>query len=197
MRGGVQSTEDLIEPSQPQTSVQRVKSENMKETVGVYWGRFNPPHKGHIALVKKLAKRVDRLIVAVGNAETRNTKRNPFSGDERVEMLKSYLREQNIEVKDVIAVKDGDSWAASIDNLFEKCGKFDVLFTDHKKIFKLVGGRAKVVSFQRECNISSTLIRDSIAKGEKWENLTGKSVVSLIREFDGIARIKRTYGFTA
>ena len=166
----------------------------MKETVGVYWGRFNPPHKGHISVVKRLVKKVDLLIVAVGSAESMNTKRNPFSGDERVKMLKSYLREQSIKVKDVIAVKDGDSWASSIDNLFEKCGKFGVLFTDRKTIAELVGNRVKVVGFERRDDISSTLIRDSISKGEKWENLTGKSVVSLIRRFDGIARIKRTYG---
>lgn len=168
----------------------------MKKTVGVYWGRFNPPHKGHIALVKKLVKRVDLLIIAVGSAESKNTKRNPFSGDERVEMLKSYLREQHIKVEDVIAAKDGNSWASSIDNLFEKCGKFDVLFTDHKAIARLVGNRVKVVSFERRGNISSTLMRDSIAKGEKWENLTGKSVVNLIRRFDGIIRIQRAYEAT-
>jgi len=168
----------------------------MKKTVGVYWGRFNPPHKGHIALVRRLVKKVDFLIIAIGSAESKNTKRNPFSGDERVKMLKSYLREQNIKVRDVIAVKDGNSWASSIDNLFEKCGKFDVLFTDHKTIAKLVGNRVKVVSFERKGAVSSTSIRDSIARGEEWENLTGKSVVSLMRRFDGIARIKRAYGAT-
>jgi nicotinamide-nucleotide adenylyltransferase len=166
----------------------------MKKTVGVYWGRFNPPHKGHIALVKRLVKKVDLLIVAVGGAENKNTKRNPFNGDERVEMLKSYLREQHIKVEDVIAVKDGKSLASSIDNLFEKCGRFDVLFTDHKAIARLVGNRVKVVSFERKGDISSTQIRDSIARGERWENLTGESVVSLIRRYDGIARIKRAYG---
>jgi cytidyltransferase-like protein len=100
---------------------------SMKKTVGVYWGRFNPPHKGHIALVRRLVTKVDLLTIAVGSAESKNTKRNPFSGDERVEMLKSYLREQDVKVKDFIAVKDGDSWASSIDSLLEKCGKFDVL----------------------------------------------------------------------
>jgi nicotinamide-nucleotide adenylyltransferase len=166
----------------------------MKKTVGVYWGRFNPPHKGHIALVKRLVKKVDLLIIAVGRAESKNTERDPFSGDERVEMLERYLKEENIKVKDVIAVRDGDSWASSIDNLFEKCGRFDVLFTNHKTIARLVGNRVKVVSFERKGNVSSTLIRNSIARGGKWENLTGKSIVSLVRRFDGVARIKRAYG---
>lgn len=165
--------------------------------MGVYWGRFNPPHKGHIALIKRLVKKVDHLTIAVGSAEDRDTKRNPFSGDERVKMLKSYLNEQNIKVKDVIAVEDGKSWSSSINNLFEKCGKFDVLFTNHKTIAKMVGDKVKVVSFERKGNISSTLIRDSVANGEKWENLTGKSVISLMKRFDGVERIKRAYGASA
>jgi nicotinamide mononucleotide adenylyltransferase len=68
------------------------------------------------------------------------------------------------------------------------------LFTDKKKIADLVGNKVKVVSFRRQGNVSSTLIRDSIAKGEEWENLTGKSVVTLIKRFDGIERIERAYG---
>ena len=145
-------------------------------------------------MIRRLVKKVDFLIVAVGRAEKKNTKRDPFSGDERVRMLRRYLKEQSIKVEDVVAVEDGKSWASSINNLFEKCGKFDVLFTDHRTIAKLVGDEVKIVGFQRRGNISSTLIRNSIAKGEEWENLTGKSVVSLIKRLDGIKRIKRAYG---
>jgi nicotinamide-nucleotide adenylyltransferase len=166
----------------------------MKRTTGVYWGRFNPPHRGHLALIKRLAKKVDFLIVAVGNSEARDTKRNPFDGDERVKMLRSYLREEKVGVKKVIAVEDGDSWASSIHNLFGKCGEFDVLFTDHKIIARLIGDRVKVVGFRRAGNVSSTLVRDSIARGEEWESLTGRSVVALIKKFDGVERIRRAYG---
>jgi len=165
----------------------------MKKTVGVYWGRFNPPHRGHIALARTLAKKVDYLVIAVGGAQNKNTKRNPFSGEERVKMLKSYLKEQKVRVKDVVAVKDGKTWASSVNLLFEKCGSFDVLFTDHKAIAKVVGSRARVVGFERRGGVSSTLIRDSIAKGEEWESLTGESVVSLVKRFNGVERIRRAY----
>lgn len=165
------------------------------KTTGVYWGRFNPPHRGHIALIGRLVKDVDSLIVAVGSAEIRDTKRNPFSGDERVKMLKSYLRELNVRVSDVVAVDDGKSWASAVDNLFEKCGRFDVLFTDKKRITKLVGDRVKVVGFKRTGKVSSTMIRDSIAAGDgKWKRLTGRSVARLVLRFDGVRRIRRAYG---
>jgi nicotinamide-nucleotide adenylyltransferase len=172
------------------------KLHNVRKTVGVYWGRFNPPHKGHIALIERLSKKVDFLIVAVGNAKSKNTKRNPFSGEERVEMMNSYLKERGIKVKDVIAVEDGESWDSSINNLFEKCGEFDVLFTDKRKIARLVRGRVKVAGFKRKGKVSSTQIRNAIARGGEWESLTGDSVAALIKGFDGIARIRRAYGMT-
>jgi len=165
----------------------------VKKTTGVLWGRFNPPHKGHIALIRRLAKRVDALVIAVGNSETSDTMRDPFSGVERVRMMKSYLREQKIVVKDVVAVADGDSWTSSVDNLFEKCGSFDVLFTDHKAITRLVGTRAKVIGFKRHGHFSSTLVRDSIAEGGDWESMTGSSVASLIKRYGGVKRIRRAY----
>ena len=168
----------------------------MKKTVGVVWGRFNPPHRGHVALIERLAKSVDFLIVAVGNAEGRNTRRDPFSGDERVEMMRRYLKERNVRVKGVVAVRDGETYASSVDNLFKKCGKFDVLFTDHKVFAGMVGGRARVVGFRRRGRISSTLLRDSIAAGKEWENLTGRSVVELIKKYDGVERIRRSYRTT-
>ena len=67
-----------------------------RNNIGVYWGRFNPPHYGHLRLIKKLVREVDILIVAVGSAEDKNTKRNPFSGGERAQMMRAFLREEDV-----------------------------------------------------------------------------------------------------
>jgi cytidyltransferase-like protein len=48
---------------------------------GVYWGRFNPPHKGHLSVIKKFSDKYN-LTVAIGGSEHKNEKRNPFSGKE-------------------------------------------------------------------------------------------------------------------
>ena len=39
-------------------------------------------------------------------------------------------------------------------------------------------------------------MRDSIAAGKEWENLTGRSVVELIKKYDGVERIRRSYRTT-
>ncbi len=165
--------------------------------IGVYWGRFNPPHKGHLKLIKKIVKEVDDLIVAIGASELKDTKRNPFDGLEKRKMMEANLAEEGIKHVKVVAVEDGKSYSSAIKNLFEACGKFDVLYTDKETIIKLVCKKVKVKRIHRKGEISSTKIRDAIASDGEWEHLTGRSVVKLIRKFNGIERIKKAYGVDA
>jgi nicotinamide-nucleotide adenylyltransferase len=159
--------------------------------IGLYWGRFNPPHKGHMNLIKNLLKETDKLIIAVGSAKKSNTKRNPFSGTERVKLMKRYLKEEKIKNVKVIPVPDGKSMSAGIKNLINECPKFDVLYTDKETIIKLI--KTKTKRIHRVGKISSTQIRDAIAHDKEWEHLTGKSVVKIIKKLKGIERIKKAY----
>ncbi|EDP66319.1 Coenzyme A biosynthesis protein [alpha proteobacterium BAL199] len=60
------------------------------ERIGVYPGTFDPITKGHIDIIRRASKTVDRLIVAVA----RNAGKGPlFSLDERVEMVKDEIDE--------------------------------------------------------------------------------------------------------
>lgn len=59
------------------------------ETVGVTIGRFQPFHKGHAEMVRKLAKDFRKVIVLV--AGNREGKDNPFSYDLRLEMIQRSL----------------------------------------------------------------------------------------------------------
>jgi pantetheine-phosphate adenylyltransferase len=64
---------------------------------GIYPGSFDPVTNGHIDMIQRAARVVDRLVVAV----LRNEQKHPmFSVDERREMLKEALkgRVDNVEV---------------------------------------------------------------------------------------------------
>ena len=56
--------------------------------IGIYPGTFDPITIGHIDIIKRSLKIVDRLIVAVSNG---NSKDYLFSGDERVSIVKNSL----------------------------------------------------------------------------------------------------------
>jgi len=62
----------------------------------VYPGSFDPTTYGHIDIIKRSAEIFDELIVAV----IANPHKKPFfSSSERIEMLKSCIRQDNVKVK--------------------------------------------------------------------------------------------------
>ena len=66
--------------------------------VAIYPGTFDPITKGHIDIIIRSIKFVDKLIIAVSNNNKKNTL---FKINERVEMVKEVLQDEkisNIEV---------------------------------------------------------------------------------------------------
>lgn len=161
---------------------------------GAYWGRFNPPHKGHLAMIRRFREEC-ALTVIIGSAEHQNERANPFSGAERSMMMRAFLREAGIRDVRVLPLADGPSLTWSIDHLIRACQP-DVVFlsTERNQLARLTARKVRVVRFRRTGGISSTRIRDSIAVGRAdWERLTGRSVVRWILRHDGVARIRRAY----
>jgi nicotinamide-nucleotide adenylyltransferase len=161
--------------------------------IAVYWGRFNPPHYGHINLIKKILREVNSLVIAIGEASTKNEKRNPFSGSERKKMIEAFLREEKIRRVKVVLVPTTKSFSESVKKLFEVCPRFDVMYADKEIVIRKVKDKVKVRRIKRVGSISATKIREAIAKDKAWEHLTGKSVARIIREIKGIARVKKLY----
>ncbi len=158
-----------------------------------YWGRFNPPHHGHMNMIKKILKESDELILVVGAKEKKNTKRNPFSGRERVKMMKAFLKEGKIPSKKIkiITIKDGPSWKDARRKFLKKCPNANVIYTDKKRVIKHLGDKMKIKIIKREGEISSTKIRKAIAENKDYSNLTGKSVIKLIKKYKGEKRITK------
>lgn len=139
-----------------------------------------------------------RLVVAIGSAEHRNERRNPFSGRERKVMMEALLNEAGIDAIRVVVLADGPSVVGAVENLIRRCTPDTVLLSTERRgslDAELVRAGVRVVQFRRTGTVSSTRIRDSIAAGtEGWRRLTGKSVASLIEKYDGLRRIRRAYG---
>lgn len=61
---------------------------NKKYPYGVFIGRFQPFHSGHAAVVEKALQSVDKLIILIGSSNNDRRVRNPFTFDERSEMIR-------------------------------------------------------------------------------------------------------------
>lgn len=57
----------------------------------VFIGRFQPPHRGHLDVIRRALGLAEKVCILVGSTDKPRTIKDPFSFDERREMLASML----------------------------------------------------------------------------------------------------------
>ena len=97
-----------------------------KFKLGFMVGRFQMLHKGHESLINEGLELCDRFVVLLGNAEESRTKNNPFTFDERKEMIK-MIYGNKVEVYPIISIGIGyvPAWGNYIMNTIKfYCGDY-------------------------------------------------------------------------
>ncbi len=75
-------------------------------SVSVVVGRFQPFHRGHLALLHKALEISPRCIVVIGSAGQARTPKNPFTAAERAEMVRLALPEAERDRVQFLPVRD-------------------------------------------------------------------------------------------
>ncbi|WP_043800421.1 bifunctional nicotinamide-nucleotide adenylyltransferase/Nudix hydroxylase [Deinococcus gobiensis] len=63
-----------------------------RRTFGVYIGRFEPPHQAHLLVMLEALQSVQKLIVVIGSARAARNTKNPFTAEERQDLIAAMLR---------------------------------------------------------------------------------------------------------
>ena len=67
---------------------------NYEYELMVYIGRFQPLHSGHVQTIQNALKQARRLVILVGSHNAPSTARNPWTSEERQDMIRSALSEE-------------------------------------------------------------------------------------------------------
>jgi nicotinamide-nucleotide adenylyltransferase len=157
-------------------------------------GRFQPLHNGHMKVISDAYAEDKDLVIAIGSAGKVGQKTNPFSGEERKQMLDSTLRAAQIYARTVL-VPDRQSDEGYVDHVLQQIrGKPDKVITENPwtiNLFTKAGFNVAVTD--RHFDISSTDIRDRISRGDKWEHLVPQKVAEFVRKSGGAERVRRIY----
>jgi len=162
---------------------------------GLYVGRFQPFHLGHLSAIKEVLKEVDETVIVIGSAQYSHNLSNPFTAGERLVMVREALEECEVDYRRVWIVPVPDvhlhmMWVSSLEGYTPR---FDVVYTNEpltRRLFTEAGYEVKPIRFFDRKLYSSTEIRKRMVKDENWEKLVPKSVAAFIREIDGINRLK-------
>ena len=61
--------------------------------VGVYVGRFQPVHAGHLKSIATALEDCEKLVIIIGSANRARTVKNPLSTNDRIHLLKISIKE--------------------------------------------------------------------------------------------------------
>jgi nicotinamide-nucleotide adenylyltransferase len=161
---------------------------------GLYIGRFQPFHLGHLDAIKFALLQVENLWIGIGSSNKSNEKRNPFTADERNEMIISSLDDQTkkrIQIYYIPDIGDHEKWTYHIDSIVPK---YDIVFSNDDFTQTLYQKREiKVipVSLKNRENLSGTNIRGNIAMGKNWEELVPEGTKKVLLKIDAERRLSK------
>ena len=162
---------------------------------GLFVGRFQPFHLGHLAAIKDVLKEVDELVIVIGSAQYSHNLNNPFTAGERLIMVRKALEEAGIDYSRVWVVPVPDAhlhmmWVSAMEGYTPP---FDVVYSNEpltRRLFIEAKYRVKSIRFHERKLYSSTEIRERMLKEESWEKLVPKTVAAFIKEIDGVNRLR-------
>ncbi len=103
----------------------------------IFIGRFQPLHRGHLAILEAALQRADRVSVIIGSARQPRSVRNPFSETERRQMFERALPAEVLERIDFGAVEDvyycDPVWCGAVRDAVRAHGSEEAALIGHDK----------------------------------------------------------------
>lgn len=170
----------------------------MAET-GLYIGRFQPFHLGHLEVVKYVLGRVNRIVIAIGSAQYSHTLENPFTAGERITMIEQALDEAGIPPGKYLVVPIPDMnvhklWVAQV---VSQTPEFHVVYSNEPltvTLFMEAGFKVETIPFFSREEYSATEIRKRMINRQEWATLVPRSVAEYIRRIKGDTRLQNLSG---
>ncbi|MCD6301712.1 MAG: nicotinamide-nucleotide adenylyltransferase [Staphylothermus sp.] len=162
----------------------------------VFPGRFQPFHKGHLYVVKKLLEEYDEVVIVIGSAQEGFTCANPFTASERFEMIHKALEYEGIKRERywIVPVPDLNkplAWTSYVISMVPHVeavasGNPHVLY-----LFEWFGLKTIEVDLIFPEKYCGTRIRELMCRGDEWRKYVPEPVSKYIDEIGGVERVRR------
>ena len=160
---------------------------------GLLIGRFQPFHLGHLDAVLFGLAKTENLFICIGSSNKSNERKNPFSAEERREMITLSIEPSitdRIKIFDIPDVGDHEKWTFEIDKIVPK---YDAVFTNDEFTKTLFEKRKisviSVVLKDRE-KFSGTNIRNLITEDKNWRDLVPQGTRNVLDSVNAKERLK-------
>ena len=168
---------------------------NMDKVRGILIGRMQPVHNGHMEVIKRILEEVDEIVIGIGSAQLSHEVKDPFTAGERVLMMTQALAEIDVDPSRyyIIPMQDinfNAIWASHVKMLTPP---FSIVYSGNplvKQLFAEEGYEVRQPPLYDRIHLSGTEVRRRILKDENWQELVPKATTDLLKEIDGVNRLK-------
>ena len=160
---------------------------------GLLIGRYQPFHLGHLDAVLFGLSRAENLSIGIGSSNKSNERKNPFSAEERTEMIISSIESSmidRIKIFDIPDVDNHEKWTLEIHQIVPK---YDVVYSNDEFTKTLFEKRKidviPVVLKDRE-KFSGTNVRELIADDKNLQDLVPRGSRNVLEKINAKERLK-------
>ncbi len=159
---------------------------------GLFLGRFQPPHHGHMEALQTISEEIDRLLIVVGSSQYSHTEANPFTAGERVWMLEECLAEIGLPAT-IIPVPDihrNSLWVSHVETFVPP---FEVCYMNNplpSRLFREAGYDVRGFELVDRDRYQATQVRKLMLEGGDWQARVPDPVARIVEQIDGIERLR-------
>jgi len=160
---------------------------------GLLIGRFQPFHLGHLEALQFALSKVDKLWVGLGSSNKPAEKNNPFTAEQRKEMILSSIDDSMKERISIYFIPDLDNhlkWIEKIDTIVPK---FEIIFSNDeltKHLYSKRDIKVESIPFLNRESLSGTNIRDLIIRDQKWDDLVPDGTRNFLKNIGAKEHLK-------
>ena len=162
--------------------------------IGLFVGRFQPFHLGHFLVIQGMVKMCRKVVIVIGSSQEQRTKLNPFTFEERREMIQRALQAEDIipvydvEIMGIPDVEGDEKW---VEDILAKAGDVEKVWTGTpwtKECFEKKG--IAVQDIKEVPGISATEIRKHMKEGGDWKPMVPKDVANYLIDIEAEEKIQ-------
>ena len=158
----------------------------------LFIGRFQPFHKGHLEIIRKISAEYQNITIGIGSSQYQNTLENPFSESERKEMIIKSLKEEGIKNYKIVLIPDIHNPPKWVEHVNSIIPDYNIVITNSpktKKLFTKKGYKVKNTPIYNRKELSGYIIRKKMINNESWEKLVPIPVIKIIKKIKGQERL--------
>jgi nicotinamide-nucleotide adenylyltransferase len=159
--------------------------------------RWQPVHRGHVPVLRALCDLARQVIIGIGSSN-RYDFRNPFTLDERIDMIRLALPgRDNYTLTPVPDLDDGPRWRLMVVALF---GPLDLFVTANPYVSSLLAPDYSVIKpvelvpEDQRIAVDGSAVRREMAQGGGWRALVPEAIANYIAANQLDERFHREFG---